>query len=65
MKKRGITFYDDPSGLERDQREAFLKLSPTERLNVLFKLQRRIRDWTLYPQNNPTRGIEIRPSHVD
>ncbi len=65
MERPRIKFYNDPGGPQRDQQEAFLKLTPNERLNVLFKLRRRSRWLTLKPVEYPTRGIEIRRSHVD
>ncbi len=65
MERPRIKFYDDLDGLARDQQEAFLKLTPTERLNVMFKLRRRSRWLSPNRVELPTRGIEIRRSHVD
>lgn len=65
MKRPRIKFYDDPDGPARDQEAAFLKLTPNERLNVMFKLRRRLRWLSPSRPELPTRGIEIRRSHVD
>lgn len=65
MERPRIKFYDDLDGPARDQEAAFLKLTPNERLNVMFKLRRRLRWLSLNRPELPTRGIEIRRSHVD
>lgn len=63
--ERRITFYDDLDGPAREQEQAFLKLAPNERLNVMFRLRRRLRWLSPNRTELPTRGIEIRRSHVD
>jgi hypothetical protein len=41
MERPRIKFYDDLDGPAREQREAFLKLTPAERLQSLFRLRKR------------------------
>ncbi|MBC7892649.1 MAG: hypothetical protein H7Y12_10580 [Sphingobacteriaceae bacterium] len=41
MERPRIKFYDDLGDPQRDQQEAFLKLTPAERLQSLFRLRKR------------------------